>query len=160
MTHRPQQIASNLRQAIQQVLARGLHDPRIGGLVTITNVTVAADLKTATVFVSVLPEEKEKMTMFGLRDAARHIRREVGELVAMRQVPLLTFKADAGLKREAEAYQAIAKIAREREEAQGPAGTDANVEGVPESQRSGEARESDADVDLPGRDAISGGGGL
>jgi len=131
MSHRPQQIASNLQQAIQQVLARGLNDPRIGGLVTITNVTVAADLKTATVFVSVLPEEKEKKTMFALRDAARHIRREVGEIVAMRQVPLLTFKADSGLKREAEAYQAIAKIAREREEAEAASGAKIDDEGTP-----------------------------
>lgn len=122
MSHRIKQIASNLQQAIQQVLARGLHDPRIGGLVTITNVVVAADLKTATVFVSVFPEEKEKKTMFALRDAARHIRREVGEIVAMHQVPQLTFKPDSGLKREIEAYQAIAKIAREREEAQDVAG--------------------------------------
>ncbi|MBC7773098.1 MAG: 30S ribosome-binding factor RbfA [Pyrinomonadaceae bacterium] len=160
MTHRPQQIASNLRQAIQQVLARGLHDPRIGGLVTITNVTVAADLKTATVFVSVLPEEKEKKTMFALRDAARHIRREVGELVAMRQVPLFTFKADSGLKREAEAYQAIAKIAREREEALGAGGTEGGAADGSAGEGAERPADSEPDDRRQGRDASSGGDGL
>jgi len=114
MGHRNKQIASTLHQAIQQVLARGLHDPRIAGLITVTSVDVAEDLKNATVYISVLPEEKQKKTYYGLRDAARHIRHEVSNIVAMHQVPQFTFKLDSGLKKEAEALHAIAKIAEER----------------------------------------------
>ncbi|MGE3108761.1 MAG: 30S ribosome-binding factor RbfA [Phycisphaerales bacterium] len=114
MSHRVEKVASTLRQAIQQVLARGLHDPRVAGLITITSVQVTHDLKNATVMVSVLPEEKQQTTYHGLRDAARHIRHEVGELVAMRSVPQLTFKLDKALKKEAQALAAIARISEER----------------------------------------------
>lgn len=114
MSHRKEQVASTLRRAIQQVLGRGLNDPRIRGLVTVTGVEVPPDLRTATVLVSVLPEERQTLTIKGIQDASRHIRREVGELVAMRQVPELYFKLDVSLKRQAEAIQAISKAIEER----------------------------------------------
>lgn len=114
MSHRVEKVASILRQAIQQVIARGLHDPRIAGLITVTSVDLTPDLRNATVFISVLPEEKQQTTYYGLRDASKHIRHEVGELVAMRSVPQLSFKLDKGLKKEAQALAAIAKVADER----------------------------------------------
>lgn len=115
MSHRKEQVASTLQRAIQQVMARGLNDPRIRGLITVTDVQVPPDLKTATVMISVLPEERQRLTLQGVQDAARHIRREVGEIVAMRQIPELHFKLDLSLKRQAEAMSAIAKAAAERE---------------------------------------------
>lgn len=114
MSHRVEKFTSTLRQAIQQVIARGLHDPRVSGLITVTSVEVTPDLKNATVKISVFPEEKQQMTFYGLRDAAKHIRHEVSEIVAMRSVPQLTFRLDKGLKKEAEALAAIARITDER----------------------------------------------
>lgn len=114
MSHRVEKVASTLRLAIQQVIARGLHDPRVSGLVTVTGIEVTPDLKNATVLISVLPEDRQQTTFYGLRDAAKHIRHEVGELVAMKAVPQLSFRLDKGLKKEAEALAAIAKIAQER----------------------------------------------
>jgi ribosome-binding factor A len=114
MTQRTQQVASTLLKAVQEVIQRGLHDPRVRGLITVTSINVPPDLRTATVMISVLPEERQNLTLKGIQDAARHIRREVGELVAMRQVPELHFKLDLSLKRQAEVMNAIAKAAEDR----------------------------------------------
>jgi ribosome-binding factor A len=116
MSHRKEQVASNIQRAVQQVLGRGLADPRIRGLVTVTEVRVPPDLKTATIMISVLPEERQELTLRGIQDAARHIRHEVGDIIDMRQMPEFHFKLDLSLKRQAEAMGAIAKIAAEREQ--------------------------------------------
>lgn len=128
MSHRKEQVASTLQRAVQQVLARGLADPRIRGLITVTNVHVPPDLRTATVFISVLPEERQTLSLRGIQDAARHIRHEVSELVAMRQVPDLFFKLDTSLKKQAQAMSAIAKAAAERNENAPPADENAAPE--------------------------------
>ncbi|MFN3168432.1 MAG: 30S ribosome-binding factor RbfA [Phycisphaeraceae bacterium] len=107
MTHRIEQIESTLRKALAQVLQRKLSDPRIRGLVSITDVDVSPDMKHATVAVSVLPEAYARRTLAGLRAADRHIQSEVKRLVALRLVPHLWFELDASLKKAEEVFEAI-----------------------------------------------------
>ncbi len=113
MSHRNEQIASVLHRAIQQTLAKGLADPRIRGVITITGVKLSPDARTAAVSVSIIPEEHERLTMHGLQSAARHIRRNVGELVDMAVVPDLNFKLDRSLKAQAAVIQSIAQASAE-----------------------------------------------
>lgn len=114
MTHRIEQVESTLRKALAQVLHRKISDPRIRGMVSITDVDISPDMKQAKVFVSVLPEEYAKRTVAGLRAADRHIGSEVKKLVALRVVPHLRFELDTSLKRAEEIYGAIDE-ARDRE---------------------------------------------
>ena len=107
MTHRIEQVESTLRKALAQVLQRKISDPRIRGMVSITDVDVSPDMKQATVAVSVLPEEYAKRTLAGLKAANRHIGSEVKKLVALRVVPHLKFELDDSLKKADEVYQAI-----------------------------------------------------
>ena len=126
MSHRVGQVESTLHRALQEVISRGFHDPRIRGMITVTRVDAASDLKTATVFVSVLPKEHQALSMHGIRDASKHIRRRVGELVRMKNVPTLTFKPDLGIERQAQVFEALAKIEQERaDEEDRPEGTEA-----------------------------------
>lgn len=129
MSHRREQIASTLHRAVQQVISKGLQDPRISGMITVTSVELSPDLKAATVLVSILPAERERLTMYGLSDATAHIRRRAGDLLDMRQVPELTFRLDSSLKRQAEVYTAIAKATAERERLAAEGGADAPAEG-------------------------------
>lgn len=123
MSRRTEQLASDLRGAVQSVIDRGLQDPRVSGMITVMSVRLAEDLRTATVLVSVLPAERQELTMHGLRGAAGHIRHQVGELVRMRQVPELTFRLDDSLKKQAAVMGAIAQATAEREaRAAGPGG--------------------------------------
>lgn len=109
MSHRLEKFASTLHRAVQQVISRGLHDPRAGGLISVTKVDVSPDLANAIVFVSVVPEEKQNLTLHALRHAARHIRREAGELMAAKRIPELDFRVDESLKAQAEVFDALAR---------------------------------------------------
>ena len=117
MNHRPDQVASLIRRAVQTVLGRGLHDPRVRGLVSVTRVRVEQDLAHAAVYVSVLPAEHAGLTLHGLQRAAPRIQRRVGEAVRLRRVPRLTFHLDESIKKQAEFDAALAEA---RDDGDGP----------------------------------------
>lgn len=115
MSKRTEQVASVLERSIQQVLARGLSDPRITGLITVTRVRVSADLKEAKIAVAISGSKNPELTMHGLRAAAKHIRHKVSDAVALRIVPRFDFHADEQLRAEAEVLEALAKVRQEQE---------------------------------------------
>jgi len=113
MSTKTDRLASSIEKGVQQVLARGLQDPRVRGLITVTKVELTPDAKRATIGISVLPAEQQALTVHGLRSAARHIRREVGELIRTRTMPELHFIEDASLKKQAEVLGELAKVREE-----------------------------------------------
>lgn len=115
MSRRAEQASSVLQRAVQSVLVEGLADPRLDVMITVTNVRVTGDMRTAVVHVSILPEKGEKLAMHGLADAARHIRRRIGELVALHNPPELVFKLDRAAKRERAVLEALSQVKAERE---------------------------------------------
>jgi len=140
-TQRRTQVASALQRAIGQVLARGLADPRVSGLISVTRVVVGQDLRDARVYISVLPTRHEKRVVHGLQHAAGYVQSELQGIISMKHVPRLLFMLDVSLKKEAEVYASIdASMLRE-----GPALTDA----VPEDT------EPDATVDDEKKDPAS-----
>lgn len=122
--HRTEQFAAELRELIQEIILRGLNDPRISGLITVTGVRVTPDAKEAHVKVSVLPEEKQDLTYHGLKAASKHIRHLLSDIIRHRQIPVIVFRLDETLKREAEVNRALAQVALERE-AKAASGTNA-----------------------------------
>lgn len=121
-SRRPDQMASAITLAVQQIIARGLQDPRIRGLITVTGVRVTADLQEAFIHVSVLPEEQQELTLHGLRSAANRIRRESGEIIDTRQLPKFVFRLDSATKKQAAVLKELDKVReeRERQESTGP----------------------------------------
>lgn len=101
MTRRLDQIGSLIRRCIQAVLARGLHDPRLRGLISVTKVEVDPDLSEAAVYVSVLPAGHGETAVHGLRHAAPRIRAELGRELRLRRMPRLAFHLDESIKRQA-----------------------------------------------------------
>ena len=87
-----------VNEAVKEVVAeglRGLKDPRLG-FVTITDVRVSGDTQQATVFYTVLGEDKDlDGTAVALASARGLIRSEVGKQLGMRHVPTIDFIADA-----------------------------------------------------------------
>ncbi len=128
--HRGEQLASVIHRAVQSVISRGLSDPRLKALITVIDVKVTEDRRTAVVNVSVMPENHESRVIHGLRDAAKHIRREAGELVEVHKLPELVFKLDRTNKKQAELLDAMARVRAEREAH--PAGADPSA---PDSQK-------------------------
>jgi ribosome-binding factor A len=109
MSQRLDQLGSVIQIAVQRVITRGLNDPRIRGLISITKVDVAPDLADARVFVSILPAEHSELTMHGLQSAARHIQSEIADEVVARRLPRLSFQLDESLKRQAVVDEALSR---------------------------------------------------
>lgn len=109
MTRRAERVASAVQAAVQAVLSRGLSDPRVRGLITVTGVTVTDDLRQAFVRVSIMPAEHEELTMHGLRAAAAHVRHAIGDALELRRTPNIEFRLDRATKRQAAVLEALAK---------------------------------------------------
>jgi ribosome-binding factor A len=109
MTQRTEQVASTLKRTLQQVLSRGLADPRVKGLITITRIDVSPDLANATVYCTVSPVEHEELSLHGLQSASRWIRRQVADKVRFR------FRVDEKLLKQQEVLASIAEANREDE---------------------------------------------
>lgn len=98
MSRRVDRINGLLRQEISQLLAREIKDPRLGGVISITQVQTANDLRSARVFVSVLGDrETQESALDGIQSAAAFLRRELRDRLKLRYVPFLKFALDDSL---------------------------------------------------------------
>lgn len=97
MSRRTERLGEEIREEVSAIVGGELKDPRIG-LVTVTRVTLAADLRNARVFVAVTGTEKERaQSLAGLRKAAGFIRHALGQSLRLRYTPELHFIHDEGL---------------------------------------------------------------
>jgi ribosome-binding factor A len=100
MTHRLERFNSLLRAEISEILQRQIKDPRLGGMVSITDVEVSADLHYAKVLVSTLGNTAEKAeTLVALKSAAGFIRRELMDRIKARHIPDLDFRIDETIEK-------------------------------------------------------------
>jgi ribosome-binding factor A len=104
-----------VREALADELER-MSDPRLG-MVTITGVDVAADLRHATVYYAALGREDEG-THDALRAAAPHLRAALGRQVRLKYLPRLDFRSDPAI----ETGQRVEEIIRHLHH--GPSGHD------------------------------------
>ena len=95
-------VRSSIQKSIQASLSRGLGDPRIRGLVSVTDVDVAPDLSQARIRISVVPDKYESRVIRGLQSASGRLRADVGQSARLRKVPKLVFEIDRSLKNQAE----------------------------------------------------------
>lgn len=113
MTRRVEQMSALLHQAIQEVLSKGLADPRVSGLITVTKIRLSPDFAQCKVWVSVLPQERQKLCFHGIKAATTHIRREVGKKVDSRKLPHFEFELDESLKKQITVIDALEKAKAE-----------------------------------------------
>ena len=107
---RPDRINNEIKSAVAEILPE-LKDPRIRGLVSVTRADVAADLKTAKIYISVFADaDTAKDIMRGLRSAAGFVRRELGRRVEIRALPELNFILDDSITRGAQIIETLGKL--------------------------------------------------
>ncbi|MFH1116208.1 MAG: 30S ribosome-binding factor RbfA [Pseudomonadota bacterium] len=90
---RKDRVAGLIREVVADLVVRRIKDPRVLG-VTITDVRLSADLKTAAVYFGSLTDGKAEDHKRGLESAQGFIRRELGRELDLRYVPELTFFYD------------------------------------------------------------------
>ncbi|MCC5830052.1 MAG: 30S ribosome-binding factor RbfA [Phycisphaeraceae bacterium] len=113
MSHRLEQVESVVKRALGEAITGRLADPRVDGMISITRVQVSADLREATVFVTVLPREAESRNIHGLNHAAGHLGSLIAHRFASRRVPRLRFKLDQVVRKQTEVLSAISQALEE-----------------------------------------------
>jgi ribosome-binding factor A len=112
MSERMRRVNESVRQVLAEAVPE-LKDPRIG-LVTVTGVDTAPDLRHAVVFVSVLGSEKKKRaTMVGLDAAHGVLQARLARQLRMKRTPQLTFEYDQSVERGVRMSQLIDELAPE-----------------------------------------------
>ena len=115
MARRIDRVGELLREELSRALAEELRDPRLRTLVTITHVSLSADLQHAAVAISVMGgTEERKEALAGMVSATPKLRREIGHRLRLRYVPELRFTLDTSLE---EGDRVLAIMDRLREEA-------------------------------------------
>lgn len=90
-------VGEELRHSLAQILQRdGIRDPDLAGLsITVTEVRVSSDLRSATVFVMSLGGKAVDEMVSALTRAAPYLRGRIAKKVRLRFVPKLSFVADS-----------------------------------------------------------------
>lgn len=126
MSRRTERLARAIREVVSSTILFDLRDPRVKN-VTVLNVEVAGDMRTAKVFVSVRGDDRESsLALHGLNAARGYIQSKLGDRVELRYTPVLTFQVDDSIKKSFEA----ARILKELEDREGPLNPPAEQEAL------------------------------
>ncbi|MFO0830076.1 MAG: 30S ribosome-binding factor RbfA [Phycisphaerales bacterium] len=104
---RAAQVGALVARVLRDRLVRGLNDPRVQGMVSILAVEVTPDLLNAKVRVSVMPADRARLTLSGLRSATRHLQAILRKETRLRRVPHLLFELDDSVQRESALLETI-----------------------------------------------------
>jgi ribosome-binding factor A len=115
MPRRPERLAEALREEISEVVGFELDDPRLAS-VTVTEVTVADDLRDAKVFVLVEGDEAQIAgAMKALQNATVFVRQQVAMNLSLRHVPHLHFARDTAEENAARVNEILGGLASKGE---------------------------------------------
>lgn len=113
MSLRNERVRKTLMKEISDIILREIKDPKITGLVSITDIEVSHDNSYAKVFYSILsPDDKKQEIMDAIEKNTPKIRYEVGKRVRLRLTPELRFILDESLERGARITDLIDKISK------------------------------------------------
>jgi ribosome-binding factor A len=127
-SRRSQRVADVVRAELSRLILLEAHDPDLHA-VTVTDVEMPPDLRTARVYFSCLGGEPERQKAGeALRRAAGFLRGEVGRRCQLRYAPELHFISDRSLERGARIEEILHQVLP-------PADDEANADG-PDEERS------------------------
>lgn len=99
MKVRPNRIAEEIKKELVQLIRDAVKDPRVDGLISITDVEVTSDISYAKVYVSKYGTEAARQeALKGLEASKGFLRSELSKRLKLRMVPELIFKLDESLE--------------------------------------------------------------
>ena len=96
MSHRIDKVENLIKEEISLIFLHKLQDPDFGFL-TVTNVKVSPDLKTAKIYISIFEKEKRDKALEKVRQKAGFIRSELASRLTIKFTPELKFFLDDSL---------------------------------------------------------------
>jgi ribosome-binding factor A len=114
-TRRQEKIAQVVKQAVSRAIQQDLNDPRIEGIVSVTVVEMASDLRSAEIYISVLGRTPgaENATYAAIRGARRRIQGVVAKAVKSKFCPVIQLHKDEKFKKTLETMNLIDRAASE-----------------------------------------------
>lgn len=113
---RTERIAELIRAELGRLILMKLKDPRLG-FVTITHVTMSADLRHARVMYSVMSTQPHaQSTQEALESARGFLQRELGGYSKLRLTPRLSFHLDTSVEHSLRIEALIKKIHSDKED--------------------------------------------
>ena len=97
--NRRTRVAERVRVEVITLLARTVRDPGVNAI-TITRVSMTADLQIARLYYSVRDDENRREATLALRRARSYLRRKLGERLGLRLVPEIKFLYDDSLEQQ------------------------------------------------------------
>ena len=114
MSYRIDRVNNVIRQEISELLHRQVKDPRLGGFITVTNVSTSSDLKYAKVFVSQISGETSRQDILStLAAASGFFRKELTKSLRLRRIPELSFHWDDSIERAARLLELMDQLNQE-----------------------------------------------
>ena len=112
MRVRPERVAERIKREAADILESQLRDPRVTGMVSVTDVEVTQDLSFARIYVSVLASSTPVDDVLRvLQSAAPFVRRQLAPRLELREVPQIRFLLDDSIERGARVDELLRKIA-------------------------------------------------
>ncbi len=109
-----ERVAERVRVELSTLLTRTVRDPAVSAI-TITHVSMTADLQLARIYYTVLDGGNRRDTARGLRRAKTYLRRLIGQRLQLRQVPELRFMFDDTLEQQDRLAKLFTDIENERQ---------------------------------------------
>ncbi len=109
----PDRVNAELRKQISEIILFELKDPRISGIITVSDVKVSGDLGYAKVMISYYGDEDKRKEVFdALRNSANFIRHLLKSRVKLRHIPTLQLIEDKSAEYSVHINNVIAEATR------------------------------------------------
>ena len=114
-TRRQEKVARVVKEVVCDAVANHLNDPRIEGLVSVTKVDMAPDLRSADVYLSIFgsDETAQNKTFIAITHARSRIQSLLAGRLQCKFCPVLQFHRDEKLKKTLETMKLIDQAANE-----------------------------------------------
>ena len=110
-----------VKEVVSDAIAHGLNDPRIEGFVSVTRVDVAADLRSADVYLSIFgADEAGNKTFSAITHAKSRIQSLLAGSLQCKFCPVLRFYRDQKFKKTLETVRLIDRAVGELNKGQCP----------------------------------------
>jgi ribosome-binding factor A len=131
-TRRQEKVARVVKRAVSDAISQDLADPRVCGLVSVTRVEMAPDLRNAEVYLSIYAEKPaaEQRTFEAIESARRLIQARVADQVQSKFCPVLHFHRDEQFKKTLELMNLIDQAAGEYQHGDADEGGSPGADGV------------------------------
>lgn len=113
MFSRADRIKKALMKETSDIIQKHVKDPRLSGIISVTDVDLSSDYKYAKIYISIYgSDEQQEQSMEALEDSTPRIRCEIGKRIRLRNTPDITFIKDDSLERGSRITSLIDKISR------------------------------------------------